>query len=252
MSICIAIQLYSLREECQRDLEATLSDLRDIGYRRVEFDREYVDPEEAGRMLGSLEMSACGLHVVLERIEDHPQSVVDACLALRTRRAIVSFVPRPLTPELAEGLRGRLDAAAALLAAHGVSLGYHSHDWEFTPWSDGERPFNVVSRARRIFLEPDLGWVWHGGLDPVAFLREHAGRCTIAHIKDSATQGDRDSTCAVGEGAFPSVDVVRLAPALGVETLVVEFNTPGKHSVYQAAQRSLDFIMAQATGAGGA
>jgi sugar phosphate isomerase/epimerase len=243
--LSVAIQLYSLRQECERDLVGTLADLADIGYRRVEFDRVYGDPREAGEALRSLRMSACGLHAPLERIEDHPQAVVDAALALRTRRVIVSFVPRPLTPEIAEGLRGRLDAAAALLQTSGIVLAYHSHDWDLSRWEDGRRPFDIVAGARRILLEPDLGWVWEAGEDPVEFVRAQAGRCPLVHIKDFTDRSDRDSTCAVGSGIAPCAEILAAAPEAGVEGVVVEFNHPGRDSVFDAAQKSLDWIRAR-------
>lgn len=245
MSLGIAIQLYSVRQECERDLASTLGRLADIGYQRVEFDTLYGDPGAADRILESLGLSVCGLGVVLERLEDDPQRTIDACQALRTRRAMIAFAPRPVNREMAEGLRGRLDAAAATLDAHGIQLGYHSHYWEFEAWEHGKRPIDIIAQARRIYLEPDLGWVWQAGFDPVQFLREHRGRCPIAHIKDFATRGDQDSDRAVGAGALPSAEIVRQAPSLGVETLVVEFNRPDGPSPFDTAQRSLKYIRAR-------
>lgn len=242
MSFSVAIQLYSLREDCERDLAGTLTDLADIGYRRVEFDRVYGDAAEAGRILRSLGMSACGVHAPLERIEDYPQAVIEDALALCTRRVIVSFVPRPLTPEIAEGLRGRLDAASALLQSSGIVLAYHSHDWDLSPWEDGLRPIDIIAGARRILLEPDLGWVWEAGLDPVDFVRAYAGRCPLVHIKDFTDRADRNSTCAVGSGVAPCSEILTVVPEAGIEGVVVEFNHPGRDSVFDAAQKSLDWI----------
>lgn len=242
MSIGIAIQTYTLRHECQRDLHGTLRRLSEMGYRRIEFDALYAEPDQTDRLLESLGLSVCGLGVVLERLEDHPEQVVAACRALHTRRAFVAFAPRPVDREAAEGLRGRLDAAAAMLEAHGIQLGYHSHSWEFDAWKGDGCPFDVIAQARRIFLEPDLGWLWQAGVDPVQFLREHRGRCPVAHIKDFRTFGDHDSDDAVGSGAVPVQDILDEAPSLGVDTLVVEFGASHGDHAWTLAEKSLHFI----------
>lgn len=242
MSIGIAIETYGLRHECERDLRGTLARLADMGYRRVEFDALYADAGQTDRILESSGISACGLAVVLERLEDNPEQVIDACKALHTRRAVVAFAPRPGDREMAEGLRGRLDAAAAQLDAHGIALGYHSHSWEFDTWKDGKRPLDVIRQARRIFLEPDLGWLWQAGVDPVQFLRDNRGRCPVAHIKDFRKLGDHDSDCAVGDGALPVQEILRVAPSLGVETLVVEFGSSHGEQAWMMAEQSLRYI----------
>lgn len=245
MSIGIAIETYGLRHHCERDLGGALARLADMGYRRVEFDALYADPTQTDRLLESSGLSVSGLGVVLERLEDNPEQVIDACRALHTRRAFVAFAPRPLDREMAEGLRGRLDAAAAQLDAHGIQLGYHSHSWEFETWKDGKRPLDVIRQARRIFLEPDLGWLWQAGVDPVQFLRENRGRCPIAHIKDFGKVGDHDSDVAVGSGAVPVQEILRHAPSLGVETLVVEFGAAHGEQAWAIAEQSLRFIEAE-------
>lgn len=245
MSIGIAIQTYALRHECQRDLHATMRRLAEMGYRRVEFDALYAEPDQTDRLLESLGFSVTGLGVVLERLEDQPEQVVAACRTLRTRRAFVAFAPRPFDREAAEGLRGRLDAAASWLDANGIQLGYHSHSWEFDGWKSGGCPFDVIAEARRIFLEPDLGWLWQAGVDPLQFLREHRGRCPVAHIKDFRTFGDHDSDDAIGSGAVPVQAILDQAPSFGVDTLVVEFGPSHGDRVWTLAERSLRFMQSR-------
>lgn len=244
MSIGIAIQTYSVAGACERDLLGTLRRLREMGYQRVEFDGLYGhDAGRVGQWLRDVGMSCCGLHVPLERLEDRPHFVAEACAALGAPRAAVSFVGRPETPVEAERLRTRLDAGAAALAGWGRSLVYHIHDWEFTPWGNGARPIDVLLTAERVGFEPDLGWVWHAGEDPVAFLGGLRGRCTIAHVKDFASRGDRASSCAIGAGAAPVQAILGAAPGLGVETLVVEMNLPPGADALEAAGRSVAWLM---------
>ncbi len=108
----------------------------------------------------------------------------------------------------------RFDAAARQAHDAGIPLCYHNHSWEFLRYdagtgaiipgdpqadaaSPGQQAGGVVAMDRLLErtdpahakLCVDVHWVHHAGLDPVAFVREHAARIGYVHIKDMAYSG---------------------------------------------------------------
>ena len=75
-------------------------------------------------------------------------------------------------------------------------------------------------------LGPDLDWLRVGGVDPEAFIREHADRLTMLHIRDYHLGGDR--TEALGEGDADYARLGRTLDEVGFTgEFVVELALPG-------------------------
>jgi sugar phosphate isomerase/epimerase len=89
--------------------------------------------------------------------------------------------------------RAQLDALAAKLDRvgreyrdRGLTFGYHNHHIEFTP-VDGIVPFDYLmsnTDPDLVKIELDIGWLALAGVDPVTYLRRHAGRVVACHLKD--------------------------------------------------------------------
>jgi sugar phosphate isomerase/epimerase len=216
----IGLQLWSVREECERDLEGTLRAIARMGYDGVEpFALHGHAAEDVAGWLRDLGLEACSRHVGLDALEDLDSAAAEAA-ALGVGRLVVSWVDPEIVRGEPEALADRIADAAALVDERGLSLGYHNHDAEVLPLGGGGA-FLELLLARNVFLEPDLGWAWWAGSDPVALLERARGRCPLVHVKDFQARGVR-AFCPVGDGA---IDYARVAPAAveaGAEWLIVE------------------------------
>jgi sugar phosphate isomerase/epimerase len=70
----------------------------------------------------------------------------------------------------------------------GLTFGYHNHHVEFMR-VDGIVPYDYLmsnTDPNLVKLELDIGWLATAGVDPVAYLRRHAGRVIACHLKDYA------------------------------------------------------------------
>ena len=79
-------------------------------------------------------------------------------------------------------------ASAASIATRASSFGYHNHHVEFMP-VDGVVPYDYLmsnTDPNLVKIELDVGWLATAGVDPVAYLRRHAGRVIACHLKDYA------------------------------------------------------------------
>ncbi len=220
----VGLMLYSVREACARDFEATLREVAAMGYEGVElFDLHGREPAEVAGWLGGLGLPACGRHASLDAVESQLDELAEEASAIGWRRLVVSWLdPSQLGDESLQ----RLAAAARAAADRGLELGFHNHDAEV-------REGFLDRLPPEVFLELDAGWAWWAGADPVDLL----GRGPLVHVKDFRTRGER-SFCPVGDGAVGYERVAPAAVRAGVEWLLVEQDeTDGPE--LDAARRSL-------------
>lgn len=232
--------LYTVRDECARDLPATLREVAAIGFEGVElFHLHGCAPAEVAGVLDETGLVACARHAQLEEIESGVSALAAEARELGWRRLVVSWVdPAALDAALA----GRLEAAARDAARHGLELGFHNHDAEVRPRERGDSFLDELLAGDELFLELDLGWAWYAGVDPVALLGSARGRCPLVHVKDFHGREGR-AFAPVGDGA---VGYERVAPAAieaGVEWLLVEQDETDGPSL-EAAERSLAALRA--------
>ncbi|NDB20025.1 MAG: hypothetical protein EB020_04020 [Proteobacteria bacterium] len=108
----------------------------------------------------------------------------------------------------------------------GFVFGYHNHDFELAPISDApdRTGLDVLlgeTDPSLVVFEPDVYWIAKGGADPVAILRQYAGRIPIIHCKDM-THDDRRTYAPVGAGRLDWPSILDAADAGGVEWHCVE------------------------------
>ncbi len=211
--------LYTIREECERDLEETLREVARLGYEGVEFWQ--LHGNDAAHVRGWLDetgLVAIGRHANLQTLDGQLPQLADELRVLGTDRIALSFI------EPAPGAAERIAAVAEAAATAGLRLGFHNHETELHRFGDGSGTF--LDRLRELppellWLELDLGWVWHAGVDPVAELAKTSGRCPLVHVKDFRSRDDRDDV-PIGDGAVGYERVLPAALRAGVEWLVVE------------------------------
>jgi sugar phosphate isomerase/epimerase len=221
----IGIQLYSVRDDCAKDLARTLTGLAKAGYDGVEYagyhDR---DAKTLRKLQDDLGLRCCGTHTGLDTLlgDEFPRTA-DFNLALGNRYLIV-----PWLDEERRGSKAAWQKTAALfsdLAAkakpHGLRVGFHAHANEFQAVS-GEMPWDIFGAATSpdVVLQLDTANCLSSGGDPVAELTRWRGRAVTVHLKEwSPKKGD----ALIGEGDVPWS---RLLPLVtgdpGTEWMIVE------------------------------
>jgi sugar phosphate isomerase/epimerase len=136
----------------------------------------------------------------------HPQ-ILDDVERVIERLAALGGRTLGLTADRAPGVKtpAQLDAQAeamrrimALCDAAGVQPNVHNHTWEV---ENGQHELRgMLERIPDLKLGPDLNWLVRGGVDPVAFIAEHAGRIVYLHVRDQHADGRWSE--AVGEGSM--------------------------------------------------
>jgi sugar phosphate isomerase/epimerase len=219
----ISIQLYTLRDLFEADLESTMSALADIGYRKVEMAGTYGrGAAEFRRILDAHHLRATSSHVGIDGI-DLDQAIADA-RTLGNRRVVHPYAAFATVAEWTD-FAARLAAAGQAFRRAGIPLGYHNHDHEFRP-IDGVRPYDVITQGtsrRDVYLELDLYWAVTAEQDPVAVFGRNAGRVRQFHVKDRGSGG---GFADLGEGTIDFPRIFRATYPLEVEEYIVENDAP--------------------------
>src|SRR5271157_1283236 len=97
--IPVALQLYSIREECARDLAGTLAAVAKMGYDSVEFAGYYEHPaEEVRAILDGVHLKAIGSHNNIKLLlGDELEKTVEFNRILGNPRLIVASLPASTT-----------------------------------------------------------------------------------------------------------------------------------------------------------
>ena len=103
----------------------------------------------------------------------------------------VTFVACPMaafnTTEEAKETADELNKFGKLAKEYGITIGYHNHTQEFN--KDGDKYlFDWVienTDPETVAFEIDCGWASAAGIDPVEYIKQHAGRIAAIHIKEN-------------------------------------------------------------------
>lgn len=218
-SLPVALQLWSVRDDMNRDFAATVAEVGRIGYAGVEL-AGYGNLGPAGAKIAveSAGLKVAGMHVGIAALRSDPDKVVGEARLFATRHVIVpwwqpaEFVSAGAVEKIAE----ELNEIGARLRASGLQLSYHNHAAEFQRL-DGRTIFDLLlgaSEPRNLTAELDVYWSHSAGCPPEKFLRDHGARVKLVHLKDETE---------LGGGPVDFAPVFAAIDAIGsVEWLIVE------------------------------
>lgn len=234
------IQMYSVRDITEKNMDGALKALAEMGYKNVEFAGFFGIPaEEIAGMLEKYGLKVSGTHTGLNEIVDHYEETLAYHKAIGNKRIIVPGHDLS-TKEKLDDFIDKMNEYAVKLAAEGITLGYHNHDHEFKPNEDGQIIYDEIVARTNIALEIDTYWVYAAGKDPVALMEQLKDRLPVIHIKDGLSNREGKP---LGMGTAPVADVYRKAVALGVP-MVVESETLTPDGLTEA-KICIEFLKAQ-------
>jgi sugar phosphate isomerase/epimerase len=223
--IPIALQLYSIRHDCEKDLPGTLKAVAKMGYDGVEFAGYYgYSAEDLRKMLDDLGLRVAGTHIGLNTLQGEtlPETVAFN-RTLGNRFLIVPGLPEERRNSRAawQGTAEIFNDIASKLVDEGMVTGYHNHAIEFQPM-DGELPWDTFFGNTRddVVMQVDIGNALHGGGDPIPYIARYPGRAITVHLKEYSATNDK---ALVGEGDVDWGQVFGLCESVGgTEWYIVE------------------------------
>ncbi|HEX8235677.1 MAG TPA: sugar phosphate isomerase/epimerase [Abditibacteriaceae bacterium] len=204
--IPIALQLFSVRQDCERDLPGTLEAVAKMGYEGVEFAGYYGhEAAQIKKMLDDLGLKCAGTHTGIGTLEgDELQRTIEFNRVLDNAYLIVPW----LGPERYASREAWIETAnffgqAAQRAGEaGCFVGYHNHDFEFSNTFDGQTLMDVFAQNTpdEVVVQLDTGNAVHGGGDATQVLERYPTRARTIHLKEYSHSNDK---ALLGEGEVP-------------------------------------------------
>ncbi|WP_219892997.1 sugar phosphate isomerase/epimerase family protein [Aquisediminimonas profunda] len=275
----IGLQLYTLGDEWVKDTPGVFGELARIGIRELELPGLMgktpadlrAEADRAGLRFTSFHLPAMPLFDPNGlSLQSSAAQIADALGILGTTDVVVPLPPLPADFQFVPGKTGPADLAAAVasggadawkrfasllnekaaaLTSHGVTLGYHNHNVEFssvgntTPWAILLSETNPDT----VFFELDLGWVAAAGLDPAREIRRLGRRVRWVHVKDLkpttkpnfALQMD---PAVVGDGSQDWPAIFRAAESVGVRHYYIEQEPPFSIPRMDAVRNGFRFL----------
>jgi len=183
----VGLQLYSVRDKMEANMEETLKAVKEIGYDYVEFAGYFgKSAEEIAGLLKKYGLECISVH---QALDFYQEKGVDAVNYVKALGATYSAIPWYQKEEYKKDLAGTLalfKEMGKLLADNGLKMLYHNHDFEYDV-IDGKCIIDHIYES----ISPDLinpefdtCWVKYAGHDPVAYLEKYADRIKVVHLKD--------------------------------------------------------------------
>ena len=224
-NIPIALQLYSIRHNCEKDLPGTLQAVSDMGYEGVDFAGYYGYSAKAIRqMMDDMGLAAAGCHTSISTLMgDELFKTIEFNQILGNRFLIVPGLPNEMRSSVDAWYRtaSLFNEIVVRLEPEGMYTGYHNHHIEFAP-IDGEVPWEILynNTSERFIHQIDTGNALHGGGNPAFYLEKYPGRSLTVHLKEYAADND---LALIGEGETNWEEIFRLCETTGgTEWYIVE------------------------------
>lgn len=228
----IGLQMYTVRDEAERDLAGVLRRISGIGYQQVElYWNLYSHPaRKLRKMLQDHGLRAPSGHLDYQGFEGKLSYARDLGL---------NYVVCPMLPtNMWNSLDGYRRAADQFnqwgLKARqiGMRLAFHNHNYEFKRFGETTGFDTLVAHTdpNLVSFEIDCYWVTEAGYDPVELLNRLGNRVRMIHIKDRKPgfppshelSPSAEHFTEVGTGTIDWKAVLAAAQKAGVEHYFVE------------------------------
>lgn len=215
MSLPIALQLYSVRNDAAKDLMGVLEKVAAMGYDGVEFAGYYDNEPEAIRAkLDALGLKAEGTHTGLDALQPGRfDETVAIHKTLGAEYVIIPWMPKEKRNSAAAcaATAGELTELTRKVEDAGLRLGFHAHGDDMDLLDDGQSAYHLLGKGTpdTFIMQYDTANGMSGGADPVQPIRDFPGRNVSLHLKGySRTTGHG---AIIGEDDIPWKEVFKAA-----------------------------------------
>jgi len=243
--IPIGLGLWSVRQQCEKDLPGVLKAIGEMGYDGVEFAHSYYGHEAPAirKLLDDNGLACCGMHMGLPMLDGEAfDATVKIHKTLGTPYLIIASLPRRNTESVQALVETgkKFNALSKKLADHGMKIGYHCHGGDFEP-VEGKIPWVVFGENTdpEVILQLDIGNAIGGGGDAIAMLKHFPGRSISVHLKEHGGPAG----AVIGEGDVNWKEVFQICESTGgTKWYVVEDETREGPESIEAVRRCLQSL----------
>ncbi len=251
----VGLQLYTLRDQLQKNMTGTIKDVAAIGIKEVElYDLYGKTAKEFRKILDDNALTAPSGHYMAKQITDNWQKHIDDAKELGMKymvNAILEPDERKSFDDF-KRLAELFNKAGEQTRKAGIQYCYHNHNFEFKKYGD-TTAYAYLMKAldpKLVKFEMDCFWVTHAGQDPVKLFKEHPGRFPLLHIKGLAAGFPPSTTLEpvnpamfvpVGQGTINWKRIFEAAPTGGMKHYYIEQDFT-KRPPLEAVKMSYEYL----------
>lgn len=227
--IPVALQLYSLKNDCQKDFPGTVQKVGEMGYEGVEF-AGYFDhsAEDIKKMLDDNGLVCAGTHIGLPTLlGDALKETVEFNLKIGNKYLIVPGLDEEYCSSIEAWKKTAeiFNDIAEKVKGQGMLVGYHNHAVEFNEM-EGQIPYDVFisNTNKEVIMQLDIGNAMRTGANTKDILEKYPGRAVTLHVKEYSAS---DSNAFVGEGDVDWKEITGTCESVGgTKWYIIEYERP--------------------------
>lgn len=224
--IPVGLELYSVRNECAKDLPKTIEGVAKIGYKGVEFAGFHgCKAKDLRKLLDDNGLVCCGSHTPYDDLKpDRLAATLEFNQVLGNKFVICPWLEGKTKQDWLD-LAKFFNEQSDKVRAQGMYLGYHAHSHDFNK-IDGVSSWDLFfgNTKDEVVMQLDTSNCMEGGADPVAVLKKYAKRARTIHVKEFGGPAN----AVIGEGTVNFQAVFDVCEKSGVtQWYVVESEHEG-------------------------
>lgn len=242
----IGMQLWSVREDVQKDLPRCINALAEIGFTHIEpygFDGGFYgyEADEFVRICAQKGLKIKSTHTGITK--ENAAIYADKAAAAGLEYLILpSLMGRPENSiDDFKKTAEEMNLIGDICRKAGIAFGYHNHDFEFRA-INGIIPYDILlseTNKELVTFQLDIYWMVKAGFKPIDYFNRHQGRFALWHVKDMANDGE---SCIVGNGKINFVELLNEAKKSGLKHLVYEQEQYAEGNAIYCAGQSFKYM----------
>lgn len=244
MSIPIALELYSVRNDCTQDLLGVLRKVAKMGYQGVEFAGFHGQrASDIRKVMDEVGLKCAGSHTGIGLLEDDKiDGTLDFLREIGCANVIVPGISEEMrsTPEASLETASKFTKIAERLLEKGFIAGYHAHFGDMKPLSNGETAWTMIAEHTpdEFIMQYDTANGMSAGADSVQPILDFPGRSVTVHLKEWA---GAHGAALIGDGQVPWARVFDACESVGgTKWYIVEHEDESLMPPMEAVRRCLE------------
>ena len=255
----IGLQLYTVRDEMEKDPIATLKTIAEIGYSHVENAGYYegkfykMEASEFKKVLEDLGLKMYSGHTMtgahnplqMRTMTNGWEMACEDAAYLGQKHIVCAYLIDKERKDIDDykRLAELFNKSGEIAKSFGLNFAFHNHDFEFIKMGDTV-PYDIFMEEtdpNLVNYELDLYWTRKAGVEALDYFEKYPGRFKLWHVKDME-EGEEKRFAEVGQGVIDWKKYFAKATQSGMQHFYVEQDMCYNHKPLESVKISHKYL----------
>ncbi len=217
-----SVQMCSVHDVAQKNLEDAIRQVAEIGYKEVEFFHFYKNPvDKVKGWLDECGLTVTAFHAPFRSLFGQFEKTVADYEKIGVKEIVLADILSDTKEDL-DYMVASINRWQPELEKRGIGLHFHPHAKDYWKNVDGLIPIKELEERTNIMFQIDSFWAYDAGEDIEEVLEHYKGRMKMMHVKDGIphTDTDRARNRVLGDGEATVEQALAKAEELGLKIIV--------------------------------